>query len=376
VITQLNSAGTWRCSRLASSKSSRRNRRAIAALAILYVCDATAQTTPSTFQIHWDDPYPCIPTRQFEEKLRVLLGTEPEGVLSTALSVTAVVRQTVLGQWQIELSFTEQEETRIRRLSAQSCTELTDAAALLVALAVDPNMEARLTKVQADDAPFSSATETAPASIARGDASIAQSQSKAPDKPGEPMSMLRVREPSTPTAATRSWARFHPFFGLGPATSFGVLPGIGLGGQAVGGFQSRHLRLSLEASLLASRSASLPGAAEARADLYSWTIGFAPCWLVSFGKSVSLGPCAMAELGMLGGHGQGLEGTRSAQKPWGALRLGGHGALQVSQYARLVFAGDLGAPFGRASFLLAGEQVHQPNSTVGGLRILAEMHFQ
>lgn len=349
---------------------------AVVALTGLLASAVAAEAKRSSFETHWYTVDECDPRAQFGEKLEVLLGSDPEGILSASLSVTAVVRRTVPDQWQVELSFTEQGETRSRQFTAPSCSELADAVALLVALAVDPNLENR--RMHATPIVASSASSPAvPLTNAASDATPKVRDRTIPMASHvDSIAIPHARDATMPQATTHTWARFYPFLGLGSAINFGVLPGVGFGGLVIGGLQSHHLRLALVARLLGSKPAILSGPTAAHADLYSGAVALTPCWLVRFGSRISLGPCAAAELGMLWGRGEGLEGTRSVEKPWGSVRLGAHGELELSRAVRLVLAGDVGAPFGQPRFLLAGEQVHRPNSTVGGLQFLGEMHFQ
>jgi hypothetical protein len=119
---------------------------ALGAPCALALCFAprTASAAPAKTplpRVDWTAPVGCPTATELLSRVRALLSTGKAPAVDSALSVAAEASQVSTGEWSLTLTWRHDSEPESRRqVAAKSCDEVVDAAALLVALAIDPTL--------------------------------------------------------------------------------------------------------------------------------------------------------------------------------------------------------------------------------------------
>jgi len=294
-----------------------------------------------------------------------------------------------------------------RSVEAADCNELVQAAALAVALAINPELEAKK-PVSAPAAATgasgagtaSAATPGAPAPAAAGTvaaATVAATTTRAPPvaqapvvqpapqaNPAAPASTAApatntalVAGPVDETAAETNLAADTPSlqvsaFGLVTADS-GSMPEPGFGFGAGAGVTRHALRAQLALEFFApTETEPDPSGAFARFSLYRTHVS--GCY-TPFAERVSLFGCATLEVGLLRARGQAVSDGQQVDRAWLAagadLLLLGEVADRVSLQLR---AGVV-RPLIERDYVLNGDSVHQVSSWVVAGALGAEFRF-
>ncbi len=90
---------------------------------------------PDALELHWEAPSPCPGADELEARIEALLHGQRGG--EGVLRIDGVVVASAEG-FTLELASTFRGETERRSLAADACTELADATALLIAVALEP----------------------------------------------------------------------------------------------------------------------------------------------------------------------------------------------------------------------------------------------
>jgi hypothetical protein len=212
-----------------------------------------------------------------------------------------------------------------RSLEAASCQDLANAAALIIALMIDPNAVA------------ARATSSRPVA--------------APPRP--PAALPAAQPRPAPEKGSRA---VQYFAGLHAAGSYGTLPSIdaGLGGGI--GLQGRRWRAELRGTYGLRRDqkamAAAPAGAYGQFNLAAAV--FAGCF--NFGReSLAYGPCADGELGVVSAKGFGVSQGFPANTFWSALGAGGYAAISLGHHISLPLHIDVLAPLRRSQFVFKNE---------------------
>ncbi|MGC4094790.1 MAG: hypothetical protein QM756_44110 [Polyangiaceae bacterium] len=94
------------------------------------------------WELDWRAPAACEERERTLETVERLLGASPRERAET-LWASAIVTRTASGDWHLTLDVSHGGERLSRQLSGRSCAELSDAAALILALVLDPELLAR-----------------------------------------------------------------------------------------------------------------------------------------------------------------------------------------------------------------------------------------
>jgi hypothetical protein len=261
---------------------------------------------------------------------------------TAAVSAGASVRQDP-GGFILTLTVRDAEAERSRQLGAPTCEELGHAAALIIALAVDPTIIERRVDLEP---PTPYPTESSPAQRQRHCRLI--------DLP------VLHQAASGPSAIEPLFWRL----GLGTFVSTGLLPGFFPGFGVLGAFQSRTLRLELAVSMLLSRVDDPSSGRGASFSLYRAAPRF--CF-VRAKKGVGAGPCGGIELGRISGQGFGAVSASEDSALWVASTLGAIVEWRLGSSTLLSVTGDLGIPWRRDQFTWNDVQLHRPSAVSGTL---------
>ena len=95
------------------------------------------------FELTWQGPEECAERSRALSSVERLLGAPPEQLATPPLAVLASVASATSGEWRVRLVITREGTSRTRELRGHSCPELADAVALILALAIDPEVFSR-----------------------------------------------------------------------------------------------------------------------------------------------------------------------------------------------------------------------------------------
>lgn len=329
------------------------------------------------FELNWQAPAGCPTRAEVAREVQELIADSAGAPRVAAIEASGVVANDP-GGFALILTLREAEAQRSRHIGAPSCEELAHAAALIVAIAIDPTiLERRADTNNSGPAPVAGSTASRSVHCRLTDLPL---QSSAP-RLTCPKVEITAPAPTIPNPAPApsipSPALTLPLFwrfGFGSFVAVNALPNANLGMNLLGAIQGKHARLEVAASALSANvdSKQFPNSRNASFSLYR----LAPrgCWLVA-GPSWAAGPCVGAEVGLLSGKGSGVDYTHRRQSPWLASSFGGMVELHLSSSALLLFTADLGVPWLRQPFELAGEQLYRPYlSGCFGINLAAGWH--
>jgi hypothetical protein len=235
---------------------------------------------------------------------------------------------------------------RTRELSAQSCTELADAAAVAIAMSVRSMEDARGSEA-------STSRSTAPPQEVR--------QHLAASPPPGPTTSVAATAPIPTSESVR------PAIAVALVVDAGALPHAGLGLELGGSVQRRRLRLIALATLFASQQAQLPDGAPGQGGDFRLVLGAAlACFAPGLGRSTLLG-CAGFELGRLSGQGQEVARPVLGTATWAAARAEVGLAVGLGSKLALVLRAGVTVPPSRPpEFVLDGNMpVFRPSRVTG-----------
>ena len=287
---------------------------AVSALAFAGASDAQAR---GPLSLRWSAPAGC-PTGEAVlasvERLRPHAFQRPP----TRPLAAEVIVTPEGARWSLTLALHAAEETGARSLTADTCAEAADAAAVVLALAIDPT---------------------------------ARRPPPAPEPPP-------AAPPPTRDDRPRVGGGVHGALDLGslPAPAWGVGAGVG--------FARSWLRLELGATWFPAQRAV--GAAGTASDVGLVTGELRACAMLLRGAAVGAGLCAGVAGGAMYARGVGFDRNEADVTPWWTALAGATLRVslrrEVAAWARL----DLGASLGDARFLAAdGAELHHPARLVG-----------
>jgi hypothetical protein len=288
------------------------------------------------------------------DELRLTLSYEAPPGCPTAQAIqssvqTLATRQTKPYSASVVITGAEQHFTaRIvssdgteRTLVGSSCAEVTEAIAVVLALAISPS-----SRTEATSSSTPSVTEAREATAPR----------RASDKPnGANLVRLKV--------------------GAAGVLDLGTLPHLDLGVSGRLGATARLWSVALDGAYFLPDSQLRSSSPRVGGDFSLWTLLVSGC-LVPRDGSPRIELCAGPELGHLAGHGSGI----AAPEDQARFRLGAQALVEASVplSPRLRLRTGLGAAvvlLGRHAFELDGRELYRPQLVAGRAAIGAELIF-
>lgn len=246
---------------------------AVLALAAALVAEEKVARAEPSLDLTWTAPPGC-PDRAWmmSAVLHLVTGSPPQ-----ALLVTGAVHEED-GQWVVDLELSG-AASGTRTLRASSCKSVSRGAALIVALALDPQ-----------------AAALASEELARSEAPAPPPPSPAPPPPPPeaPPAPARVESPG-----------IRPIVFAGPTATRALLPGVAPGMAVGGGIVWRSVRVDLAGELVPRSHTSLARVPAVGADLSLAALALRACvghafpWLAAHG-------CTALRGARIAGQGTGL----------------------------------------------------------------------
>ncbi len=236
-------------------------------------------------ELSWSAPVGCPSRASVLKEVARLVVSAP----SEPLYVQATVESAASDSWSVELTMSGAVEGK-RSLGAESCNAVAQAAAMIIALAVDPDSGAGQPEEEAVEAPPDTSSEDAPLGSESQDGE-AEGSDSAPPQIGD---------------------QLHGILHAGVVLEGALLPKFGWGFELGGGVQWRWLRADLSFGLVPQVSASLPERAAVGGQFLLGWVGIRGCAGHDF-SAIGLHACATFRPGILRGTGTGtLEDSTGA----------------------------------------------------------------
>lgn len=346
------------------------------ALALL----VSAPTAAKGVELRWDAPAACPDEGALRGQVETILAAPLAAPRSRPLSVIAVVRDDG-GTWSLRIFTVSAEGMRERALRyGRDCALLTRAAAVLIAITVDPTSVGRM------DPEALALLEPPGEPVVAPVESVDSAEPPTSESPPEPPSVAaKVEAPrDEPLAAvTASVSTAQPRRGWRPrlglralgGVGFGDLPRVGGGVSGAAALVFRHLRVELVASLWPGRRARIVGT-EAGADFLLWTLGPRVCGVMHPHRLLEVPLCAGLEAGRVRVRGVHLQDNPSERVPWVAVVLAPSLVVVPRRRLALWFAPELVVPASRTRFVVEDVGViHRANAAAGRFMVGVELRL-
>lgn len=350
---------------------------AIAASVFVIGASAAAQPSPppkaaAPITLVWTAPGECPTTAEVSARVEKLLGGPPAAA-DRRLEAIATVEPLPRG-YRLEISLTADGATSGRILQGARCDSVADAAALVIALAFDPEavaaQEAKQGVSETPDAPADSAPVP----------SAAPSDAPPPPPPPAAPAIVRIPVPipppprPPPPADSGVTEITYGFFAqlVGDAGSLSsVVPGVRAGlSLGIGPYR-------IEPAFIAFPSAksALPDRPTAGAEMRLLMGSLDACrrlWPWSARSDLGLSAahaCLGFEVGEMHGAGFGVTVPRSGGTVWAAPHAGLRAELSLARNVALTVDLGVAIPLNRSSFVLTLTEgravVHEPSAVAG-----------
>lgn len=285
---------------------------AVIAFLTLYPGESAGETPQDPFALTWQAPESCPERAVLTGRVEAFLGQSLEVRRAQQLKIDAIVQEDAAAGFVATVSVTTTEASYERRLDHQDCASLTEAAALVIALAIDPErVRAHQTEAAPnDDADTPLAAPAAPAPpVAAPPVPTVAANSPAP-----------VTPPAQPSAAPSATTAPNPVVidaGVRALLDVGTLPRAGLGIGGIFAVGVGRLRVELTGTYWFPVEESVPGHAPAAVKVQLATGGLRGCYVWA-PSDWALSACAGAELGDYRGRGFNVDDPATSHQLWSA----------------------------------------------------------
>jgi hypothetical protein len=301
----------------------------------------------SAAELAWHGPSTCENRAYVAEQAEAL----SRRTLESAEGLAFEVRVSGAGEaWELVLVTHTAPDggPRERTFRGRSCAEVSDAAAVAIAMTLGGR----------DEEPLVATEEPSPS----------DERSAAPVPEYSPTPAVPAEPPSAADEPEVAW-----FAAVHAVLDTGALPSVAFGPELALGLDWRRLRLSLDGGVLLPNSAELADDRGGTFTLYYAAL-FA-CLTQPLGKSAAAG-CVGYELGSMTGEGTGVDRPRLGSALWQAPRFEVGAATAVSASVRVGLGVGLAVPLSRPEFELdQGEVVHRAAAVSGRARAGVALAF-
>lgn len=316
---------------------------------------ASAEQSPAPIALSWSAPDECPSRDRVIRQLETVLS-HSDRARAPVMARASITREPT--GFRLQMWIGSEEPLLQRTLYATSCVDLADAAALILALQIDPETSAspELEELASPPPTAASAQKSlAPAGDSKPERPVSSGPRGAPTGPED-------ASPAAPqvSALATSWGLL-----AGPSVEFGALPyaapGLALGAQV----QVERLTFALIGSWFPhSQREVAPAEAgqPAKGGTFSLALGaFRTCYELLDGAT--LAACADVEFGVLGAHGYGTRTDSERKVLWAALGPGLEAGLPVSSRLEVRAALDGHFSLQRPEFVLENvDSIYRPRA--------------
>ncbi|MCB9755044.1 MAG: hypothetical protein H6713_34335 [Myxococcales bacterium] len=307
-----------------------------------------------------------------EATIERTLGAAP----AAALTVDALVTQADAARWRLELEIAGASGGGTRELTASSCGELVDAAALVIAIAMNPELdvgeptstddEVELPPPPVVELPVVELPAVEPPAVeppASFTSSPTSPPSTAPDRLDEPAEPVSSGAPNDTSRSRSSPVRGYARVGGG--VGLGALPGPAAVLGAEAGAFARGWRVGLGFDGWLPKTSEAPDNPEIGGQFSLWMVRPRACGVPAAG-AFSFPLCVGLELGTMRGTGTGaLAVSQTARALWGAAAVTA-GFAWSRRIVGLWLDAGAHLAFARPAFRTVQTPLVYEASTVGG----------
>lgn len=285
------------------------------------------------FALKWEAPAECPSRATLRERIASLVGGEREQRRGLGLQVLGRAKKVDDGTWTVEIELSTPEGTWHRTVPhGRDCAEAAEAAAVIVAIAIDPRAAERIETSEdlqpvVPDAPDSPGeptiagpepSPTPPGTEPTEPGQPAESEPP-PDRPPEPATPVSPEEPTpTPAGTPRPRDRMRGMAAVLGGLGYGALPGVtgAVGGEL--GLLWPRLRVTASGSWWFRRRET---AGSATIDFQQWTVAVRTCPVFGVRPRIEVMICAGLEGGQTLVRSEGLAQATNPDDPWVAWLL-------------------------------------------------------
>ena len=271
--------------------------------------------------------------------------------------------------WRLVLELRDGDRTRERRLKGNSCAEVARAAALVLAIAIDPERGSAFASDSAESGPDapgvgsqSASTAAFPAPVAETSGSPHPLDASAPPPPASRPILLGETE--QPAPRTRLQGRV----GLGTGVTLGIVDGPALGLFGWQGLVLGRGELELREILQPTRDVR-SDAASGYGEITVLALGMHGCWQGWRQRRTSVAGCLGGQVAALRGSGQEVTHRQRATRYLSSVTLGLQLRGRLTRVIGVRAGTDLLVAVARPEFYLDNRSLYQP-AGVGALMFL------
>ncbi len=300
---------------------------------------AVASDAPAV-EVGWSGPAECSDTELVEATQRLLASSSVVG----PVRIDARVDSGPAG-FRLDVEF----EAGVgasghRSFEAASCRTVSRAAALAIAIAVDPRvLDRMLEQVESEASP----SEPPPPEPVESEV-VPELEFVVPDPAGpprrEPSPSSPPPEPRGATDAPQSPARWRAVVGVAGVLDGGALPGPGGGIAAVVGAQRGLLRVEAVGSYRFATSRSVAAVDGVGGSFSQWSAGGRGC-VVPGWRRLETPVCAGLDGGQTRARGTGIRSAPVRARPWIAGVLAAGVAWRIVDRVALTARGSVAVPW-------------------------------
>ena len=324
---------------------------ALALLAASTIWTSFAPNHDTDEVLRWDAPPPCPSRSELETAIAANLGRALDARDAGALTARAAAHRLADGRWQLSLTIEPRDAPPVARtVLAEQCGLLAEAAALLIAVAIDPELaggaprQAMISPTSRDPigVPLAASAELQPTTEVKPTTDTSPTTGPLPARP----------RPSPPASTRPQRWPMRAVISAAAVLDVGALPSPAPGLQVRVGLLARRLRAEVGVVHLFERPARIAGV-DGGGDLRLTAAQLQACPRFARAR-LELPVCAGLELGAMHGEGVGLPGATTDRVVW--LAFIADGRVLWAPVPRFAFGVQLGlaAPLLAARFRVNG----------------------
>ena len=341
--------------------TARHSLAAIAAAVVaasLFASRAHAEDAPRVTLV-WRAPAGCPERDAVLVRVEQLLGARETAARGGPLDVREFVTLTAEGRFRAELGTVQAGVERSRSLDAATCSEIAEASAVVIALAVSPEADAvEPSAPRLAMPPLDSSPQDTPGSPAA--------------KSGPPQDGATTRRSRTRVRRGTLRARLDAGFAVDLGAIAPVVPGLSVAGAARYG---RYVELALRGSFFPEQSSALAERPNQGVRLFLAEATPLMC-VTPLDLAVELAACGEFALGYLHATGFGTPTHYRRAAWWVAPGVGSSAAYPERSRFRTRLSADLLFPLQRTEFVLTGAGVpHRLPAVAPRLGLYLELAF-
>jgi hypothetical protein len=338
-------------------------------VALLFTTGLAGASDPSPLVLDWQGPRDCQAAPRVIAEVGRLLGAEHAG---ESLVVRAKVERTGK-RWHLVLSTQHRGRAVARTLDAESCDAAADAAAVILALTIDPSRA--LLGSPEDEKMAGDARDAGPSPADAADERVPVFTPQVMDA-GELDARPDPHEiPEGLFGEDAGASRFGFALSAAALSDTGTLPRGAIG--FAGGFALGVGPIWADATFAyyppVDTTVSL---APARGGSFSMFAGTLQLCALASGGALSVGPCAGVGMTRMHAEAFGVSTPIAADSTWGNAAVDALARVRISRYFSLRLNAGVSIPFARPVFEVQGlGSVHQPSAIALQMGAGGEVHF-